>query len=342
VSGAPVAIDGSRGEGGGQVLRSSLALSMVGGRPFRIEHIRARRKNPGLSRQHLTAVLAAAEISGAAVDGASVGSRTLEFAPGPVRPGAYRFAVGTAGSASLVFQTVLPALMRAGAPSQLVFEGGTHNPMAPPFEFLDRVFLPLLRSTGVEVHASLEQHGFYPRGGGRFTVALTPARAPARLELLEPPRATARRARALVAGLPEHIAARELAVVRAALGWDEGELEIAHARAPSPGNVLTLEAGGELVSAFGERGVPAEAVAARAVAELRTFLDAGVPVGVHLADQLLLPLALGAGGAFRTLPPSEHTRTNIDVIHAFGAARIAVREGPREATITVEPGSARS
>jgi RNA 3'-terminal phosphate cyclase (ATP) len=332
-------IDGSRGEGGGQVLRSSLALSMASGRPFRIENIRARRAKPGLQRQHLTAVLAAAEVSGAVVDGASVGSRALSFAPGPVRPGSYHFAIGTAGSAPLVFQTVLPALMLAGAPSELIFEGGTHNPMAPPVDFLARVFLPLVRRLGPEVELEVDRLGFYPAGGGRFRARIVPRRDLGRLELLEAPRVSARRARALVAGLPPHIAERELRVVREALRWSEEECGVESGRAASPGNALFLELEaapcGELVTAIGERGVPAERVAAAAVAEMRAFLDAGVPVGAHLADQLLLPLALGGGGVFRTVPLSEHTRTNLEVIHDFGAARIAVREEVGAATLEV-------
>src|SRR5262245_57066518 len=165
-------IDGSHGEGGGQILRSSLALSMVTGTPFRIENIRAKRKKPGLMRQHLTAVNAARQVSSAGVDGAAIGSTELVFHPGTVRPGDYQFAVGTAGSTTLVLQTVLPALLCAGGSSRLSFEGGTHNPFAPPFDFLERAFLPLMNRMGPKVAATLERPGFYPAGGGRFTVTI--------------------------------------------------------------------------------------------------------------------------------------------------------------------------
>src|SRR5882762_6595662 len=157
-----ITIDGSEGEGGGQMLRSSLALSLVTGQPFRIERIRAKRQKPGLLRQHLTAVEAAKAVGCAEVVGASLGSQTIEFRPGPVTPGNYRFAVGTAGSATLVLQTVLPSLLTASGPSTLTLEGGTHNPLAPPFDFLDRSFLPAIRQMGASVELELRNPGFYP------------------------------------------------------------------------------------------------------------------------------------------------------------------------------------
>ena len=165
-------IDGSVGEGGGQILRTALALALVTGTPFRIHAIRARRRKPGLLRQHLTAVNAAATVGGASTDGASLGSRELTFRPGRITPGEYRFAVGTAGSTGLVLQTVLPPLLLASGPSTVTVEGGTHNPGAPPFDFLARVFLPLLRRMGAHVEARLDRPGFYPAGGGQCTVGL--------------------------------------------------------------------------------------------------------------------------------------------------------------------------
>ncbi len=321
-------IDGSRGEGGGQILRTSLSLAMVLGRPFRIERIRAGRARPGLMRQHLCAVEAARAVSSAVVEGAALGSRALTFAPGPVAPGSYRFSVGTAGSACLVFQTVAPALLTAGARSRLVLEGGTHNPKAPPFDFLARVYLPLVARMGPVVAAAIERHGFYPAGGGRVVVDIAPVPALAPIELVAPMAVVRRRARALLARLPRHIAERELAVVRAELGWDEADCAIEEVDSPGPGNTLHLEVAGtgsaELATGFGERGVPAESVAQGAVAEIRGLLAAGVPVGSHLADQLLLPMALAGGGAFLTVPLSPHARTAIEVIEAFGAARFQV------------------
>src|SRR5512138_2046230 len=162
-----ITIDGSQGEGGGQILRSALALSLVTGKPFRIENIRARRQKPGLMRQHLTAVNAAVEIGAAHVSGNTVGSSELTFAPTALRSGEYHFVVGTAGSCTLVLQTVLPALIIAEGSSEIRLEGGTHNPAAPPFDFLAGAFLPLLNRMGPDVRAALERPGFYPAGGGR-------------------------------------------------------------------------------------------------------------------------------------------------------------------------------
>ena len=169
-----IMIDGSMGEGGGQVLRTALALSVVTQKPFAVERIRAGRKKPGLMRQHRTAVDAATTICGARVDGGELGSQRLTFEPGRVRSGEYKFSVGTAGSACLVLQTVLPPLLTADGPSRLVLEGGTHNPWAPPFDFLKKAFLPLLHKMGARVSTKIERHGFYPAGGGRFCVDIEP------------------------------------------------------------------------------------------------------------------------------------------------------------------------
>src|SRR4051812_13032718 len=204
-----VTIDGSFGEGGGQILRTSLALSMLTGRPFRIDRIRANRDKPGLRRQHLTGVNAAAAISGAKVGGAAVGSSSLYFAPaGPARPGEYTFDIGTAGSTTLVLQAVLPALLTAAGPTTLHFAGGTHNPGGPPPDFLERAFLPLVRRMGPGVTVELDRPGFAPAGGGRWSVHVEPAKQLTPLHL--PERGTVRRTtgRAQVAGLPRHIAER--------------------------------------------------------------------------------------------------------------------------------------
>ena len=328
-----ILIDGSEGEGGGQVLRTALALSMVTGQAFRIDQIRANRSKPGLLRQHLTAVQAAMEISGAEALGASLGSSRLDFSPGKVKPGAYRFAIGTAGSATLVLPTVLPPLLLAGSPSELTLEGGTHNPFAPPFDFLARAFLPLLQRMGAKVEARLERHGFYPAGGGKFTVRIEPAGKLQGFELLERGETKRRQARALVANLAPSIASRELAVVKEQLGWSGDELKQEEVKgSPGPGNAVLLEIESEYVtevfSGFGERGRKAEGVAGAAIEQVRAYLAAGVPVGPHLADQLLIPLVLAGRGAFRTLECSGHLRTNVEVIQRFLPIRIeAAQEG---------------
>ena len=317
-----IVIDGSFGEGGGQIIRTSLALSLVTGKPFRVERVRARREKPGLQRQHLTAVMAAAEVGRARVEGARVGAREFSFEPGEVTPGDYTFSIGTAGSTTLVLQTVLPPLMISAGPSLLTLDGGTHNVHAPPFDFIQKAFLPLVNRTGPRVAVELARYGFYPPGGGRFQVFIEPAGEPSRLDLDDRGEIRRRLARALVVKLPPSVAERELAIVRARLGWSDDELTVATSNnALSPGNVLTLEVETEhlveLVTGMGERGVRAETVAERACDEMQAYLDAGAAVGEHLADQLLLPLALGAGGSYTTVTPSLHTTTNIEIIKTF-------------------------
>jgi RNA 3'-terminal phosphate cyclase (ATP) len=331
------------GEGGGQVLRTALALSLVTGAPFRIEKIRGGRKKPGLLRQHLTAVKAAAAVGRAEIDGAELGSLQLTFRPVTVAAGDYTFSVGTAGSTTLVLQTILTPLLTASGPSTIVLEGGTHNPMAPPFDFLALAFLPLLRRMGAHVEARLERPGFYPAGGGRFMVSIEPAPALASFALLARGDLRRTRARAIVANLPRHIAERELRVVQHRLGWDSSQLEVEVIDdGRGPGNVVTLEIESahvtEVFTGFGERNVAAEAVAGQAVDDARHYLAANVPVGRHLADQLLVPMALARGGAFRTLAPTRHTTTNIDVIHQFTDVRIEQsRSAPDDVLIEVSP-----
>ena len=170
-----IEIDGSQGEGGGQILRSSLSLAICTQRPFRIANIRANRDKPGLLRQHLTAVKAAAEICGGEVIGAEIGSRELTFKPGALKGGDYSFAIGTAGSSTLVLQTVLPPLLTAAEPSVVRISGGTHNKGSPPFDFLQRAFLPLIARMGARVELELLSYGFYPKGGGVIVATITPS-----------------------------------------------------------------------------------------------------------------------------------------------------------------------
>jgi len=322
--------DGSKGEGGGQVLRTSLALSLVTGTPFQMVNIRAGRQKPGLLRQHLTAVKAATEVGAAEVTGAELGSKELTFRPRALAPGNYFFSVGTAGSATLVLQTVLPALMVASGPSSVRLEGGTHNPLAPPYDFLQKAYLPLVRRMGPKVEAVLERHGFFPAGGGKFRVDVEPAPLKP-LTLLERGRVTRRQATALIAMVPFDVAKRELATVEQALKWKPTELRTEELkRTQGPGNVLTLEVESEHVTevftAFGSRGVRAEEVAGAVSEEVKRYLDAEVPVGEHLCDQLLLLLALAKGGAFRTLPLDGHAVTQLDTFAHFLDVKVNVRE----------------
>jgi len=327
-------IDGSRGEGGGQVLRTSLGLSLVTGKPFRIERIRAGRPKPGLGRQHLTAVRAAAEVARAEVEGAELGSGEIVFVPGRVQPGEYRFDVGTAGSTTLVLQTVLPALMLAEAPSQLTLHGGTHNTFAPPVDFLEKAFLPIVGRMGPKVDVTLLRHGFYPNGGGSIRVDIVPEPQLRRVDLVERGKVIRRAAVGLVSRLPLHIAEREVDVVRRRMAWPAESVSAREVESTGPGNVVTVEIQSEHVTevftGFGKRGVPAEKVAAGAVREARRYLKAGVSVGQHLADQLLLPMALAGGGTFRTLEPTSHTRTNAETLECFLDVSVRMEEVERD------------
>jgi RNA 3'-terminal phosphate cyclase (ATP) len=326
-------IDGSQGEGGGQILRTSLTLSLTTGCPVRVFNIRAGRRKPGLLRQHLTALQAAAEIGNAETRGAELHSRDVTFIPQDVVAGTYHFAVGTAGSAMLVLQTVLPALLRASESSSLTIEGGTHNPFAPPFEFIERCLLPLLNRIGSQVSATLDRPGFYPAGGGRASVVIEPAtvKQEQKLELLERGDLVALRATSVVSRLPRHIAEREVATLAQRLDLRDDQTTIVEeTRAIGPGNVVSVEVESanvtERFTGFGKQGVSGERVAAGVAREVTAYLAADVPVGSHLADQLLLPLALVAGGCYRTCEPTPHTLTNIDVIQRFLDVEITVRQ----------------
>jgi len=326
-----IRIDGSSGEGGGQILRTSLSLSAATGKPFRIEKIRAGRERPGLLRQHLTAVLAAAEVCGANVQGASLGSSELTFSPGKVRAGEYKFSVGTAGSGTLVFQTVLPALMFAPESSRLVIEGGTHNTAAPPFDFLARTFLPLMERMGPKVRLQFDRYGFYPAGGGRFCAEIYPVKQLTGIDIGERDEITSRRAIAVVANLPRHIAQRELDTVGKMLNWGPEQFSVQESRnSAGPGNIVMVEIGShevtEIFSAFGQVSLAAEKVASIAAREAREYLVSRAAAGEHLTDQLLLPFALAGKGSFTAQKINMHARTNMAVISEFLRVRFEIRE----------------
>ncbi len=323
-------IDGAMGEGGGQILRSALALSLCLGQPFHISNIRATRRRPGLMPQHLVAVKAAAVIGEAEVQGATQGSRELEFIPHGTKPGDYHFDIGTAGSTTLVLQTILPALLTAAAPSRISLQGGTHNPLAPPFDFFERAFVPLINRMGPRLQAHLKRPGFYPVGGGVVEVSIEPAPTLQTLTLLQRGPILSQHAWAMVSRLPAHIAQRELKVLGDQLGLPSKTLEVRQVEAKGPGNAVTLMIESEHVTevfvGIGERGVTAETVAEGVVTAVRRYLAAEVPVGEYLADQLLLPLALAGSGSFVTLRPSRHTTTNIKVVELFTGIRLACDE----------------
>jgi RNA 3'-terminal phosphate cyclase (ATP) len=304
---------------------------MITQTPFRIENIRARRRKPGLMRQHLTAVKAAARVSNAHVEGAELGSTELVFEPGPICPGHYEFAVGTAGSTMLVLQTVLPALLlftesggeSGGEPSEVSVEGGTHNMNAPVFEFLDRAFRPQMQALGAEVSFGLEQHGFYPAGGGRVRATIDRGFDPsASLELVERGRLESVEATALLAHLPAHIAEREFAALAEALDVPVDETRtVTLEESRSPGNTLIVDVASanvtEVFTGIGRKGVRAEEVGEETARAVNAYLAGGAPVGPYLADQLLLPMTITSGGVFRTSECTPHTATQLALIPRF-------------------------
>lgn len=328
-----ISIDGSMGEGGGQVLRTSLSLSLLTSTPIRIDRIRTARSKPGLMRQHLMSVNAAAEIGDADVSGNEIGSTSIEFHPKQVRGGNYRFAVDGAGSTTLIFQTILwPLLLgTTGSPSTVSFEGGTHNPMAPPFDFVEKAFLPVVGRMGGRVDATLERCGFYPAGGGRWSATIHPVASLMRLELNDRPKVRNATAKAIVAHVPRTVADRELSSLASILQWDVAQcVPDSVSDSAGPGNVLLAFVESDLVTevftSLGERGKRSEAVAHDVAVQVKRYLNAEVPVGEHLADQLLLPMALGNGGSFRTVKPSLHTTTQIDLLKKVIGAQIRVTE----------------
>lgn len=338
------AIDGRSGHGGGQVLRAALALSVATGEPVRVTDVRAERPRPGLRRQHLAALEAAARVGRAEVAGDRLGSTEVRFTPRGLDAGPHRVDVGSAGSTGLVLQTVVPPLLAGGEPADLALHGGTHNEGAPPFEQLAVSYAPALARAGGRLSLGLRRHGFAPAGGGSITAEVQPAVEPSPVDLTERGPLEAVRATALLAHLPHHVADRELAVLARELADVDPKLEVAPAASDAPGNALLVELAcsrhTEVVAAFGRKGRPAERVAEEAAAAARAYLDGGAGVGPHLADQLVVPLALAAGGRFTTTAASDHLRAGAAVLEALTDARVTVAEdGAGPVTVEVAPAS---
>lgn len=283
-------------------------------------------------RQHLTCVQAAAAISDAQVSGAAVGSREITFSPGAVRSGTYHFPIGTAGGTTLVLQAVLPALLRADGHSTVAVEGGTHNKAAPPFEFFERVLIPLLNRAGANLSARLERHGFYPAGGGRVVVEIEPTRDAKPLQLLERGARLSAHAVAMVSRLSPSVALREIEVLRDRLALTEEETRIVEVpNAISSGNAAAVEVRyehiTEVFSGVGEIGRSAEVVARAIADEARDYIASQKPVGPYLADQLMVPLAMLGGGQYATGPLTEHAKTNLEIVRIFGGEVSADESG---------------
>lgn len=312
-------IDGSHGEGGGQILRTALTLSMITGKAFCLKNIRAGRKKPGLMRQHLVCVQAAQQISNAIVKGDALHNQEIYFEPQAIQSGQYEFNIGSAGSTMLVLQTLLPALMIQAQHSQLSIIGGTHNPMAPTADFMAQCFLPTIKKMGIEVEFKLEQAGFFPIGGGCVEAMIQPWINPQRLDLLERGAIQSIQAYAGVLNLPDDIAKRELAVLEKQI-FPINTQQV-HLRGISQGNIAYVAVQSEqhcqLFTALGEMKKSAERVANDLTYEVKRYLHSPAVVDEYLADQLLLPMALGQGGEFTAQVASEHTRTQAMMIQRF-------------------------
>jgi len=338
-------IDGMMGEGGGQVLRSTLSLSMLTGKPVRLARVRAGRTRPGLGYQHRMAVQAAGRISGARIEGDRIGSQDLCFSPGAVKPGSYHFDIGTAGATSLVLQTVLLPLALAAGESRLHIIGGTHVPWSPCFHYLDWHWRALLARLGVTFELDLAMAGFYPQGGGVVHAVLPGGARLKGFELCDRGRLLRVRGLSAVANLTEEIAMRQRNTALRRLRVLGCDLDIAVASLPahSRGTVLVLLAEFEhsqaCFCALGEPGKRAEQVAHEAVDELLKFLATDGAVDRWLADQLLLPLACAAQpSALRTSEVTTHLLTNADVIRRFLPVEITLSGNLGEAaTIRTAP-----
>ena len=316
-----IEIDGSFGEGGGQILRTSLSLAAVTGQGVHFTKIRAKRRNPGLMRQHRVCALAAAEICGGTLVGAELNSQGMSFVPGRIHGGEYRFVTGSAGSTLLIAQTILPILLHASEPSRVVLEGGTHAPGAPIYEFFERVFLPCLRRMGAEVSATLVRPGFYPVGGGEIVLEIQPTGAWNRLELVDGGERVSGGITAIGSGLNRDILEDEVRIALETIGAGEWATDVCEVESPGPGNALYLELERqhvtELFSVCGEHDIPRATVARRVAEMARKYLESGAVVGRFLSDQLLLPMALGNGGRFLGMPPTLHAQSNAEIIRRF-------------------------
>ena len=329
-----IEINGAHGEGGGQILRTSLTLSALTGLPVHIHHIRANRSQPGLRPQHLAAVKAVAKLTRAEVDGAHLNSSKLTLLPRTFRSGRYRFDIPTAGALTLVLQTIFLPLSFAGGISSITLTGGTHVPWSPIFHYLVYQWLPVMNTLGFRAELSLTQAGFYPRGGGEALVKILPAKTLHPFICLLRGELTQVRGLSGVSNLKDEIARRQKhqALSRLYPVCQDTKINTLHIPSPGKGTFILLQAdfadeGRACYTALGAPGKPAEKVADEAVDQLLSFLEQDGGVDPYLADQLLLPLLLVNGqSAFRVNPITPHLLTNAHVIEQFLPGRISIEE----------------
>ncbi len=337
-------IDGSHGEGGGQLVRTAVALAAITGTPIRVRDVRAGRERPGLAPQHLAAVTAVATLCSARCDRLALRSQAFEFHPGPLRAGEHAFDVGTAGSLTLVLQALLPAMIRAPGRCRVRLTGGTDVRAAPPIDYFRRVLAPLLARSGVAVDCRVARRGYYPRGGGEVEVATTPA-TPRPLALDAPGRVLEIAGLAHAGNLPAHIPERmrtaalaRLDPVRAPKRVEGRVLDRSEAFGQGGAIVLWAECAGTVLGAgrVAERGVRSEALGESAADELADDLEAGATLDRHAADQLLVYLALAGGeSTFTTREVSLHAETAMWLIARFLPVRFEVARAGRLARVRV-------
>lgn len=340
-----VSIDGSEGEGGGQILRSALALAAQTGVPFEIYNIRAKRKNPGLQAQHLASIQAEKEVSGAGVEGASAGSSRIVFRPGRVRGGRYRFSVSTAGSVGLVLQAIYLPLALAQAPSNVVIGGGTHVAWAPTYDYLKEAWLYFMRLIGIGASLRLLRPGFYPHGGGSIEVNFSPCASIRPIHLTERGPLLEISCYSAQTNLSEEVAQRQVREAKRLL--DErglrAKFETADLRSLSRNTTFALSATFEntvcCYTALGERGKRAEEVAAEACLKFFNFLGAKAALDEYMADQILLPLALARGKSVYTAAKiTDHLITNAQTVAKFVDVEIRIDgDKGKEGLVTIEP-----
>lgn len=346
MSNSRITIDGSEGEGGGQILRSSLALSLLTGRPFQLVNIRANRPKPGLAAQHLACVKAASQISGAIYKGGSLGSTTLNFEPRPVQAGDYFFPINTAGATALVLHTVyLPLLLRGTGPSTVRITGGTHVMASPTFHFLEQTWAGYLKKIELDIRLKLLRHGFYPRGGGEIEAVMTPASSIRGLQLTTRTELTTAGGFAGSADLPPSVAKAIARRLKHKLKLAEIESHIpeeswANGPGAVAGVVFRQAPVPTVFTALGERGRPSETVADLAVQEALAYRDSGAAVDPHSADQIVLPLAFSEEASeFTVSEVTRHLLTNLGTIGRF-VEREMICEGQLGGPGTVRIGPA--
>lgn len=338
-----VFIDGSTGEGGGQILRTSLALACITGKSLQIDNIRAARRNPGLAKQHLSCVKAACRVCDGQCQGAALSSRVLDFQPGHIHGGDFSFDIGSAGSASLVIQTILPALFLAEGPSTVTVTGGTHNPLAPPFDFLRETFLPAIAAAGFQSDCKLIKHGFFPAGGGKITFNIRPwQKQPDKvINLCQTNKEPQIHARIYTAKLPAHIAQRQqkLLLQNKLNISDIEHIEVMDS--DGPGNCVMIRLCSSsrttVFTAFGMRGKPSQEVVDEVVDLAKDFLASGAAVDRFLADQILIYMAISKTGCYTTNELSTHLTTNIETIKKFLPVNFNIEPQDQIYKIACEP-----